>query len=106
MTTRIRTRVGIVGAGPRQPDAVPHARHAAQAFVLRRSLAVQFHPELHSDLLAVWLQLHPEPRLDGAPLDVARLRHQTKAEQHAAAERVRRLVSGFLNYAHCPALSP
>ena len=53
--------------------------------------------------LAVWLQHHPEPWLDGAPLDVARLRHQTKTEQHRRRERVHRLVSGFLNYAHCPA---
>ena len=58
------------------PGAAEIARNgnAAQAFVLRRSLAVQFHPELDSDLLAVWLQLHPEPWLDGVPLDVARLR--------------------------------
>jgi len=85
------------------PGAVEVARNrnAAQAFVLRSSLAVQFHPELDSDLLAIWLQHDPEPWLDGAPLDVARLRHQTKTEQDAAAERVRRLVSGFLNYAHC-----
>ena len=85
------------------PGAVEVARNrnAAQAFVLRRSLAVQFHPELDSDLLAIWLQHHPEPWLDGAPLDVARLRHQTKTEQDGAAERVRRLVIGFLNYAHC-----
>ena len=85
------------------PGATEIARNgnAAQAFVLRRSLAVQFHPELDSDLLAIWLQHHPEPWLDGAALDVARLRHQTKTEQDAAAERVRRLVSGFLNYAHC-----
>ena len=84
------------------PGATEIARNgnATQAFVLRRSLAVQFHPELDSDLLAVWLQLDPEPRPDGVPLDVARLRHQTKVEQDAAAERVRRLVSGFLNYAH------
>ena len=39
------------------PDAHEVARNAAasQAFVLRRNLAVQFHPELTSTMLAGWL---------------------------------------------------
>jgi hypothetical protein len=40
--------------------------------------------------------LHPDPRLGGAPLDIARLGHHAKTEQDTAAQR----VSGFLTYAH------
>ena len=80
------------------PGAVEVARNsnASQAFVLRRSLAVQFHPELDSDLLEQWLEDHPAPQLNGAAMDTRILREHTKGAQDAAARRVRQLVAGFL----------
>jgi GMP synthase-like glutamine amidotransferase len=81
------------------PGAVEIARNdnAPQAFVLRRSLAVQFHPELDGDLLEVWLASDPAPSIDGVPLDVASMRQRTRDEQESAARRVRSLVGGFLS---------
>jgi GMP synthase-like glutamine amidotransferase len=84
----------------RPPGAVEIARNgnAPQAFVLRRSLAVQFHPELDPELLEVWLASDPSPSIDGVPLDVARMRDRTANEHDAAARRVRGLVEGFLSH--------
>jgi GMP synthase-like glutamine amidotransferase len=70
--------------------------NASQAFLLRKNLALQFHPGLDSGLLEQWLQEVPEPELSGTIVNVARLRERTTAEQGSAAERVRRLVRGFL----------
>jgi GMP synthase-like glutamine amidotransferase len=80
------------------PGAVEIARNgnASQAFVLRRSLAVQFHPELDSDLLEQWLEHHPTPQLDGAALDTRVLREHTRGAHDGAARKVRQLVAGFL----------
>jgi GMP synthase-like glutamine amidotransferase len=75
---------------------VAHNGNASQAFVLRRSLAVQFHPELDSDLLEQWLENHPAPQLNGAALDTRVLREHTRGAHDGAARRVRQLVAGFL----------
>jgi GMP synthase-like glutamine amidotransferase len=89
------------------PGAVEIARsaNASQAFVLGRALALQFHPELDTRLLAGWLGGHQ----DG---EVARFGHthdellaRTAALQDDAARRIRDLVAGFLSYvsaAPCP----
>jgi GMP synthase-like glutamine amidotransferase len=89
------------------PGAVEIARsaNASQAFVLGRALALQFHPELDTRLLAGWLGGDQ----DG---EVARFGHthdellaRTAALQDDAARRIRDLVAGFLSYvsaAPCP----
>jgi hypothetical protein len=74
--------------------------NAVQAFVLPLS-GCAVSSELDSDLLAYGYNTIPNERRDVAPRHVPPLPHQTKTQQDAAAERVRRLVSGFLNYAHC-----
>jgi GMP synthase-like glutamine amidotransferase len=80
------------------PGAIEIARtpHASQSFILRRSLAVQFHPELDIDLLTTWLEHLGAPRLEGRPVNNDRLLQQTEKEKDAAALRVRRLVRAFL----------
>lgn len=89
------------------PGAVEIARspNASQAFVLGRTLALQFHPEIDTGVLAGWLGG------DGAA-EVAVLGHtpdellaRTAALEDDARRRIRELVRGFLSYvsaAPCP----
>lgn len=81
------------------PDAREIARNsrASQAFVLRRNLAVQFHPELDADALRGWIDLGGREQLvaDGQDPDV--LLAHTRAETPAAAERAHRLVDAFID---------
>ena len=81
------------------PGAVEIARNAAasQAFVLGRSLAVQFHPELTSAMLDGWLGNGGDAAVRAAGLDIDALRLQTGAEQAAAAARAHALVNAFLD---------
>lgn len=80
------------------PGATEIARtpNASQAFILGTALALQFHPELDSELLETWLA---DDR-DGAAAGLGRthdeLRLQTKELADDAAARLRRLVHGFL----------
>ncbi len=81
------------------PGATEIARtpDASQAFILGTALALQFHPELDSELLEVWLAHDRE----GSAADIGRshdeLRLQTKEFTDDAAARLRTLVRGFLN---------
>ncbi|MBP2451537.1 type 1 glutamine amidotransferase [Mycolicibacterium lutetiense] len=81
------------------PDAIEIARTpaASQAFVLGTALALQFHPELDSALLEVWLA-HDR---DGALAEIGRspdeLRLHTREFIDDAAARLRTLVRGFLS---------
>jgi hypothetical protein len=73
------------------PGAREIARNtnASQAFILRKNLALQFRPELDNDRLELWLELVPEPELNGIGVDTEALRRRTTAEQDGAAHRVR-----------------
>ncbi|MFF5083263.1 type 1 glutamine amidotransferase [Actinoplanes sp. NPDC000266] len=75
------------------PGAVEVARNgaASQAYVLRRNLAVQFHPEVTPSLLAGWLANGGAEQVS----DPAALLSRTWAEMPRAAERTRRLIDGF-----------
>ncbi|XVU29307.1 type 1 glutamine amidotransferase [Actinoplanes sp. CA-054009] len=75
------------------PGAVEVARNgaASQAYVLRRNLAVQFHPEMTPSLLAGWLANGGAEQVG----DPAALLSRTRAEMPKAAERARRLIDGF-----------
>ena len=79
------------------PAATEIARNAnaSQAFVLRRTLALQFHPELDAAVLDAWLDNgREEVRHVGADPDDMRSRTAQLAEQSPA--RVAALVDGFL----------
>lgn len=105
-------RPGWVSAGPwfewhfdrwtLPPGATEIARtaHASQAFVLGRAVALQFHPELDSALLEVWLD-DDRDGAETASLGVSHdeLRSRTAELRDGAAARVDALVGGFLTHA-------
>jgi GMP synthase-like glutamine amidotransferase len=85
------------------PTATELARNpnASQAFVLRRNLAVQFHPELTDAMLAGWLAnggadqarrlgIDPDELLDSTRLVAARSRARTHALVDGFVSRVAR----------------
>ncbi|MGL5825111.1 MAG: type 1 glutamine amidotransferase [Nocardioides sp.] len=80
------------------PDAVEVARNgcASQAFVLRRNLAVQFHPELTSAMLAGWLGYGGLAEVQGMGIDADELTAATEQQERAAIARAHSLVDAFL----------
>ena len=81
------------------PDAREIARNAAasQAFVLRRNLAVQFHPELTSSQLAGWLGNGGATKANAAGIEPELLVRATQVAEADAHARAHRLVDGFLD---------
>ena len=65
--------------------------------MLRRNLAVQFHPELTSSMLAGWLGNGGAGKAKAAGLDPDTLLAETRATEAAARARAHRLVDGFLD---------
>ncbi|GAA3383717.1 type 1 glutamine amidotransferase [Cryptosporangium minutisporangium] len=82
------------------PGAVELARNAAasQVFVLRRNLAVQFHPELTSAMLAGWLGNGGAVNARNHGIDVDTLVVRTRAVEDEARRRTHGLVDGFLEH--------
>ncbi|MEV0671866.1 type 1 glutamine amidotransferase [Mycobacterium sp. NPDC050441] len=70
---------------------------ASQAFVLGTALALQFHPELDSELLEVWLAHEGDGPVAGIDRSPDELRLQTREFIDDAAARLRTLVRGFLS---------
>jgi GMP synthase-like glutamine amidotransferase len=96
---------GVIGPGPwfqwhsdrwtLPPGATELAATtaASQAFLLRRNLAVQFHPELTADILATWLGRSG----DSVCCDRDELLRQTASQAPAAVRRAEDLVANFLD---------
>lgn len=82
------------------PGATELARNAAasQAFVLRRNLAVQFHPELTPTMLQGWLDNGGYVKAAEAGRDPMKLIAETDVRAADAKGRARRLVDGFLDH--------
>ena len=70
---------------------------ASQAFVLGRSLAVQFHPELTVAQLEAWLGNGGQDYLQRSGRDPAALLAETRRRGDESAGRARRLVDRFLD---------
>jgi GMP synthase-like glutamine amidotransferase len=81
------------------PAARELARNSAasQAFVVRRNLAVQFHPELTASMLAGWLGNGGDASARAMGADVDALVAETAAREEDARRRSYRLVDGFLD---------
>lgn len=82
------------------PGATEIARtpNASQAFVLGRTLALQFHPEVDADLLKVWLAADRDGDVLAAGLDHDELISRTTELAADTAPRIRALVRGFLTH--------
>lgn len=80
------------------PGAVEIARTplASQAFVLRRNLAVQFHPELTPGMLHGWFGNGGDADARSVGIDPADLTDATAAEAPAALARAAALTDVFL----------
>ncbi|BBY30520.1 type 1 glutamine amidotransferase [Mycolicibacterium sediminis] len=78
------------------PGATELARtaNASQAFLLGRTLALQFHPELDADLLETWLAAGAD-EVAAAGLSVDQLRSATSESATDAGARLRHLVAEF-----------
>lgn len=81
-------------SGARQ---VAHNAAASQAFVLGRNLAVQFHPELDSEMLAGWLANGGDVQLAERGIDVDEIVAQTLSREASNRGRARQLVDGLLS---------
>ncbi|OBB28773.1 glutamine amidotransferase [Mycolicibacterium peregrinum] len=81
------------------PGATEIARtpDASQAFTLGTALALQFHPELDSELLEVWLAHDRDGEVAGIGSSHDELRLQTRELVDDAATRLRTLVRAFLS---------
>lgn len=92
------------------PGATEIARNAnsSQAFVLGRTLALQFHPEVDERPLELWLADDPDAaEAAAAGFTHDELRSRTSELRDDAAMRIRALVGGFLTHmARRPCLSP
>jgi len=80
------------------PGATEVARtaNASQAFVLGRALALQFHPEVDSELLELWLATDTTGEVASIGRTHDELRSRTTELADDAAARVRDLVRGFV----------
>jgi GMP synthase-like glutamine amidotransferase len=70
---------------------------ASQAFVYRRSLALQFHPELNAAGLKGWLDWGGDKKVIEDGQDPKVMLAQTSAEEQRAAQRTHDLVDAFLD---------
>lgn len=82
------------------PGATEIARtpNASQAFILDRTLALQFHPEVDADLLTRWLAADRDGDVIAAGLDHDQLIDRTTELAADNASRIRDLVRGFLTH--------
>ena len=69
---------------------------ASQAFTYKRSLALQFHPEMTAATLAGWLDEGGTPEVIADGQDPVALLAHTRAEESAAVARTNVLVDAFL----------
>ena len=81
------------------PDATEVARNEAgpQAFVVGRSLGVQFHPEVSQEIVGGWLAGAPAEELTKPGVDPEAIRADTARHQLSAAAACDRLVDWFVD---------
>ena len=81
---------------PPQAKVLARNEIGVQAFVIRRHLAVQFHPEVDGDQLRRWLDGGGRAEAERAGQDPDAFLAETVAQEPAARERADRLVAAAL----------
>ena len=87
---------------PAQAREIARNSLASQAFVIRRNLAVQFHPELTAATLHGWLELGGRGKVEADGQDPDVLYQHSLAEGEDAAQRAHALVDAFLDQVALP----
>ena len=82
---------------PPEAREVARTERAPQAFTQRRSMGVQFHPELVGTMLEGWLANGGAAYMHAHGIDPDAVLAQTAGEEPAAIERSHRLVDRFLD---------
>jgi GMP synthase-like glutamine amidotransferase len=82
---------------PKHAQEVAHNANSSQAFVLGRNLAVQFHPEMTSEILTSWIATGGAAEIDQFGMELETLVHQTAENDVSNRERAHRLVDQFLD---------
>jgi GMP synthase-like glutamine amidotransferase len=82
---------------PRDAREVARNDAASQAFVLRRNLAVQFHPELTSSMLTGWFDNGGRAEAAAFGRDPEQLLARTRELEEAARSRAHALVDDFVD---------
>lgn len=83
---------------PKGADEIARNGAASQAFVLRRNLALQFHPELNSTMLSGWLDNGGATAATNHGHDLEVLLAESRAWDAEGRHRAHRLVDGFLEH--------
>jgi len=82
---------------PKGALEIARSEVASQAFVMGRTLGVQFHPEINLEVLEAWLAMEGGcAEVEAEGIDVKQLRGQTKSIQPASDKRAFELVDTFL----------
>lgn len=81
---------------PSNAKEVARNAQSSQAFVLGRNLAVQFHPEMNSEILASWMATGGAKEIDHFGMTLDDLVRQTAERETSNRERAHRLVDQFL----------
>ncbi|MSO26004.1 MAG: aminotransferase [Candidatus Nanopelagicaceae bacterium] len=82
---------------PKGATEIAKTDSANQAFVMGRTLALQFHPEVDPEVLEAWLAMEGGcAEVEAEGVDVEQLRSQTKSIQPASDKRTYDLVDTFL----------
>ena len=82
---------------PNAAQEVARNPSSSQAFVLGRNLAVQFHPEMTSEILARWIATGGAEEITRFGIKLDDLVRQTADQDAANRERAHRLVDQFLD---------
>jgi GMP synthase-like glutamine amidotransferase len=82
---------------PKHAQEVARNANSSQAFALGRNLAVQFHPEMTSEILASWIATGGAAEVDQFGMKLETLVRQTAESDASNRERAHRLVDQFLD---------
>lgn len=82
---------------PKHAQEVARNANSSQAFLLGRNLAVQFHPEMTSEILASWIATGGAAEVDQFGMELETLVRQTTESDASNRKRAHRLVDQFLD---------